>query len=50
MGEFVSHKDNCHVVIGWMPIDKLNDVKIYPEFLKKKIYELDSPPEHFVSR
>lgn len=50
VGEFVSHKDNCNVVIGWMPIDKLEDVIIYPEFLKKKIFELNSPPEHFVSR
>lgn len=49
-GEFVSHKDNCNVVIGWMPIDQLSDVVIYPEFLKKKIFELDSPPEHFISR
>ena len=50
VGEFVSHKDNCNVVIGWMPIEKLEDVIIYPEFLKKKVFELDSPPEHFVSR
>lgn len=50
VGEFVSHKDNCNVVIGWMPIDKLENVIIYPEFLKKKIFELDSPPEHFISR
>ena len=50
VGEFVSHKDNCNVVIGWMTIEKLEDVIIYPEFLKKKVFELDSPPEHFVSR
>lgn len=49
-GKFVSHKDSCNVVIGWMPIDQLSDVVIYPEFLKKKIFELDSPPEHFISR
>ena len=49
-GEFISHKDNCNVVIGWMPIDKLEDIIIYPEFLKKKIFELDGPTEHFVSR
>lgn len=48
--EFVSHKDNCSVVIGWMSIDKLKDIIIYPEFIKKKIFELDSPPEHFVNR
>lgn len=21
--EFVSHKDNCNVVLGWIPIEKL---------------------------
>ena len=47
---FVSHKDNCNVVIGWMPLEKLSDVTIYPTFLKKKIFELDGPPEHFISR
>ena len=49
-GEFVPHKDNCNVVVGWMPIDKLRDIIVYPEFLKKKIFELDRPPEHFVDR
>ena len=47
---FVFHKDNCNVVIGWMPLEKLSDVTIYPTFLKKKIFELDGPPEHFISR
>ena len=48
--EFVSHKDHCNVVIGWMPIDKLEDVIIYSEFLKKKIFDLDGFPEPFISR
>ena len=50
VGEFVSHKDNCNVVIGWMPIEQIKDVIIYPEFLKKEIYKLDEAPKHFVSR
>ena len=37
-GELVSQKDNCNVVIGWMPIDQLQNITIYPEFLKKEIY------------
>lgn len=49
-GEFVSHKDNCNVVIGWMPIEKLQDITIYPEFLKEEIYRLNEPMKHFVSR
>lgn len=49
-GEFVSQKDNCDVVIGWMPLDKLKDIVIYPEFLKEEIYHLDGPVKHFVSK
>ena len=32
-GEFVSHKDNCDVVLGWMPIEQLADLTIYPDFI-----------------
>ena len=49
-GEFVSQKDNCDVVIGWMPIEQLQNVIIYPEFLKTEIYHLDEGIKHFVSR
>lgn len=49
-GEFVSHKDNCHVLLGWLPIDGIRNVMIYPEFLKEEIYHLDEPMKHFVSK
>ena len=49
-GEFVSQKDNCNVVIGWMPIEQIQNVTIYPEFLKEEIYHLDGPVKHFVSK
>ena len=42
-------KDNCNVVIGWMPIEKIQDIIIYPEFLKEEIYCLDGPMKHFVT-
>ena len=48
--EFVSQKDNCNVVIGWLPIEELQNVIIYPEFIKKEIYHLDEPMKHFVSK
>ena len=35
-GEFISQKDNCNVVIEWMPIEELQNIIIYPEFLKKE--------------
>ena len=37
-GEPVSQKDNCNVITGWMPLDQLQNITIYPEFLKKEIY------------
>ena len=49
-GEFVSQKDNCNVVIGWMPIEQIQNVTIYPEFLKEEIYYLEGSMKHFVSR
>lgn len=49
-GEFVSQKDNRDVVIGWMPIEDIQNVTIYPEFLKEEIYHLDGPTKHFVSK
>ena len=49
-GEFVSHKDNCNVVIGWMPIEEIQNVTIYPEFLKREIYHLDEPMKHYVTK
>ena len=49
-GEFVSHKDNCNVVLGWMPIEKLADLTIYPDFIKEQIHNLDAPLQHFVTR
>ncbi len=49
-GEFVSQKDNCNVLLGWMPIEKMKNITIYPEFVKEEINYLDGPPKHFVSR
>lgn len=50
IGEFISQKDNCNVVIGWMPIEEIQNITIYPEFLKKEIYHINEPMKHFVSR
>ena len=50
MGKFISHKDNSNVVLGWIPIDQLANLTIYPDFIKETIYELDAPPRHFITR
>ena len=49
-GAFTSHKDNRNVVLGWMPIEEIQNVVIYPEFIKTEIYHLDEPMKHFVSK
>ncbi|MDE6111611.1 MAG: NUDIX domain-containing protein, partial [Eubacterium sp.] len=36
-GEFISQKDNCNVLLGWVSLDKLSELTIYPSFLKDKI-------------
>lgn len=49
-GEFVSQKDNCNVVLGWMPLEKIKKVTIYPEFIKNEIDNISNYPKHFVSK
>ena len=49
-GEFVSHKDNCNVLIGWMPIENLKNITIYPDFIKEEIHNLNSSTKHFITR
>lgn len=49
-GEFVSHKDNCNVVIGWMDIEEIQNVTIYPEFIKTEIHNLNGEIKHFISK
>lgn len=48
--EFKSFKDNNDMLYGWISIDKLNNIEIYPQFLKKEIFNLSEYPKHFVSR
>lgn len=49
LGRFVPHKDNSRVVIGWLPLEKLSDVTIYPEFIKQEINRLGEGMKHFVT-
>lgn len=49
-GTFVPHKDHCGVVIGWMDIHKIENITIYPEFLKTEILDLNGQIKHFVSK
>ncbi len=48
-GEFISHKDNDDVVIGWLNTEKIEKITIYPSFLKTELRNLCSPIKHFVT-
>ena len=41
-------KDNGNIRFDWLPIDRLEDVVLYPDFLKTEIFCLDGPPKHFI--
>jgi len=47
-GCFHSQKDNPRIEIGWVPIAQLDNITVYPEFLKQQIHELK--PGHFITR
>lgn len=49
-GEFVSQKYNCNVVLGWIPLDELKFLRIYPSFLKEKILDISDHTEHFITK
>ena len=46
---FREQKDNPDVVAGWLPVETLTDVVIYPEFVRTEVFRLDEPMKHFVS-
>ena len=50
LNEFISQKDNCNVILGWVPIEELKNIIVYPTFLKDEMHNLDSEIKHFVSK
>jgi len=50
MGTIESEQDNCNVVIGWMDIEEIQNVTIYPEFIKTEIHNLNGEIKHFISK
>ncbi len=47
-GQFKPQKDNPRIEIGWVPIEELEALTVYPEFLKERIHDLR--PGHFITR
>ncbi|MBO5023828.1 MAG: NUDIX domain-containing protein [Clostridia bacterium] len=48
-GKFMPQKDNERVLYGWLPLENIDKVKIYPEFLGNEILNLEKYPKHFIS-
>ncbi len=50
LNEFVSQKDNCNIILGWLPIKELKSITIYPDFVKEEIKNLNCEIKHFISK
>ena len=46
---FRPHRDNEQVEYGFVPLELLAGLTVYPEFLKERIGALSDHPEHFVT-
>lgn len=49
-GEVVFQKDNCNVLLTWIPLNSINHLTIFPPFLKEKIFCISENIEHFIRR
>ena len=49
-GEFASHKAYWNAAIGWMDIEELKSIIVYPDFLNEETYDLDGEVKHFISK
>ncbi len=46
-GAFWPMKANANVEMGWVPVEQIADLTVYPEFLKERINDLR--PGHFIT-
>jgi len=48
---FMSHKDNCNLILEWVSIEEMKKLTIYPAFIKEKIENISENEniEHFIS-
>ena len=49
-GTFTPQKDNPNVVFGWLPLSELDNITIYPAFIKDEIFNLKDELKHFVTK
>lgn len=48
-GEFLPHRDNEGVEYGFVPLEELKNITVYPDFIKDRIFDLADYPEHFIT-
>ncbi len=46
--DFQVHADGIDLMFRWVPLGKLKELKLYPEFLQKTLFELPETVQHLV--
>lgn len=49
-GALHSHKDNSHILLEWVKLETLENILVYPAFIKEALFQADAPVRHFVTR
>lgn len=46
---FHPHRDNDQVEYGFIPLNEIQNITLYPAFLKEQIFALKDHPQHFIT-
>lgn len=46
---FRTHRDNDQVEYGFIPLNEIQNITLYPAFLKEQIFALKDHPRHFIT-
>ena len=49
-GEFDGLEENYRLIFKWHALDKLDELELYPVFLKQKLVDISDGMEHFIER
>ena len=49
-GAFTPLMDNDNIVYGWLSVEEIPNVVIYPKFIQEEIHHLDETGKHFVTK
>lgn len=48
--EFFGNEEDTKLIFKWYPIDKLEDLKLYPSFLKRSLTSISEGIEHMIEK